>query len=227
MGIGYQHWFVVKDLDHLATKAQAEAVHAVLHRWGLVRGKPRLFVRSGRRREEIQGAAVASARELPPDLVLEYAAVENDPRVAEVLGEGPAGPVEWVKATAVFCTSFLLLQSFATLEAEVVAPALTADGEAVEEDECLVLNLRRFAAGPGATPPRVVTRFSDPRSGMPVAGPEGYTGVMRAGVCLWPGYQPDWVCGDKRARARWPHRDLARDLEAAFGTPLAEVGLLT
>lgn len=227
MGIGYTHWFAVKDLERRPGKAQAEAVHAVLERWGLIRGKPRLFVRQGRGRRELQGAEIAAASELPADLVLQYEAVGSSPRLAQVLGHGPAGPIEYVQATAVFYTSFLLLQSFATLEVEVVAPAITADGEEVEEDECLVLDQRRFIAGPDATPPRVIARFSDPRSGLPVPGPEGYTGVMRAGVCLKPGYQPDWVCGDRRERARWPNRDLARDLEAAFGSPLAEVGLLT
>lgn len=221
MGIEYTHYFTVEDDGWLPTKAHAEALHRLLVRWKLARGKPALSTLAGGKKRVVKGRTIETSGDIPPELLLDYGHVQDEGTCGAILG---AGAMYFDVQVLLGRELKMPLDAFDTLNTVVDEPPQDRRGREIEElmypDP---VGATSFALEPGDRLPVVTIACKNPADGGARTPPKGYRGWFRSALILDCGKAgPEFAM-----QGQWnaPNRDFVGELAAAFSAPVVELGV--
>ncbi len=220
MGISYEHWFVVRDLDWRPAKKHGEAIHRLLVDWGLVREKPKLFAVDEGHEREVQGAAVVRDGAIPDELWMRYS-----PMVEGEAAERVVGPLEEESVPEarpfIWAITVVLGRDYKIIDAPDFGPVSTSLVGGRRPTHA-VGAIDAVAATWDQPPPPTEVAFSDPMTGDPREVPDGFVGLMRSGVIFdCDRARPEFP---RSSDSRLPNREFVRALEGALETGVIEIG---
>jgi len=237
MGVEYQHWLVVRDLDWLPGPDTVARLLEVFRTWELsdlfamgdLTGPPDT--------SEIAVLGPADEVESPPSsLVLQSVEAPTGEAVAQISGDN-GNPDPYLSYLAVFLGQHYYLPDSEYLYPDIREPARDRAGNVVEQrytrlrwapvdDESLNYKLRQIKrpvfipVPPAVTPPQTSVAWSHH-----VANAESsdYGGCFRSGILFDCGKNlPQGLGGAEPLR----NRNLVTDFQNAFDTELVEFGII-
>jgi hypothetical protein len=222
MGVEYAHYLLAADPNWVGDVETARRVHEALKRWQLVSEPPQLFELLGGRTRKLHDALDA-LKKPPANLLVRYPFVSGVPTIADIMGPSfyPASEIGdryFERISLLVGKDYRIGPMDEELYMEVVQPP-TRKGQEVQphnSDDIYPECHSSYPGDDGTVPP--VLRLEPPER-----FPPGFTGVWRCGLMLDCGKDLPRGADSRSVRL---NQNFTAGIEAAFGTPLVQVGTI-
>lgn len=221
MGIEYKHYIFVDDLSYIGTPATAMAVEAVLTKWGLVSGTPKIRVLNGGKSKTLRQRSLGKIPADTENLLIEYPFTDAD-AIADVMGPSEYDDVDsrYIQTIAVLVGGdYRVYDGHETAYTTVTAPPRNSgkDVKPYKPNYDISYYADAYPADSETEPPKAMLErdFHD----WPL--PKGFCGIWRCGLILDCGKDlPAFM----QKTNKLPSTKFTADIRKAFGHKIVQIG---